>query len=191
MIAPPAIKIFLLVVAGLLLLPSIASTQDYRSLSSDAYLRRPTQTLDQTHFAPLVASDGHFRFDCPGLLETAGASTFVSTTGSDADGIGTAAQPWGSITHAMTQIEDGSTVWVGSGLYRGQVELSGIFKEGVTVRACHPYRAQLRNANNVDQVVVCFTCQGVTFEGFDIAHTHKRHRRGRNLCDAGAGSAPV
>lgn len=170
------IKNLLLVSAGLLLLPVILlapagqpASSAPRSHQDKRSAQAPAQS-EQVHFAPLVASEGHFRFDCPGLLETAGANYFVSTTGSDEVGLGTAAQPWRSISYAMTLIEDGSTVWVGAGLYRGQVELTGIFKQGVTVRACHPYQTRLRNANSVDQVVVCFTCQGVTFEGFDIAH---------------------
>lgn len=47
------------------------------------------------------------------------------------------------------------------------MRLNGIFEQGVTVRSEIPYRALLRNNGTV---IICFYGQGITLEGFDIAH---------------------
>jgi hypothetical protein len=93
---------------------------------------------------------------------------YVAPDGDDGDGDGSAEYPWATITHALDQVPDGSTILVQPGTYEGQVRLRGSFEQGVTVRAAVPYQARLRHDGTV---VTCFYGQGITLQGFDIAHT--------------------
>jgi len=94
---------------------------------------------------------------------------YVAVNGSDTTGNGTLSSPWATIPHALEVVPDGSTVLVRPGIYTGRVSLSGHFQLGVTVRSEVPYQAQLRNN---DRVIVSYAgCDGITIEGFDIAHT--------------------
>lgn len=93
---------------------------------------------------------------------------YVATTGNDKSGDGSARRPWGTIGHALDHVPDGAVVLVQPGLYIGQVELRGTFAQGVIIRSEIPYQAQLRH----DSVVVAgYEAQGITLEGFDIAHS--------------------
>ncbi len=97
------------------------------------------------------------------------AGYYVATTGSDVTGTGTSANPWATITHAITRVPDGSTILVKPGLYIGRVRLSGRFILGVTIRSEVPYQARLQNS--ADKVLTTYDgVSGVTLEGFDIAH---------------------
>lgn len=100
--------------------------------------------------------------------EAKGPTYYVATDGSDSDGDGSASSPWATITYATDQAVDGSTVLVRPGRYEGRQLLNGRYEEGLIVRSEVPYQAQLRNDG---RVLTCFTCEGVTVEGFDIAHT--------------------
>jgi hypothetical protein len=93
---------------------------------------------------------------------------YVATDGSDDTGDGSSGSPWATITHALDNVPDGSLILVRSGTYAGRVRLRGTFSQGVTVRSEVPYQAQLRNDSTV---VSCFYGQGITLEGFDIAHS--------------------
>jgi hypothetical protein len=96
------------------------------------------------------------------------AQTFyVATGGNDGSGNGSVGAPWATITHALDTVPDGSTVLVRPGTYFGRVNLRGTFANGVTVRSEIPYQARLRYDATV---VICFYGQGITLEGFDIAH---------------------
>jgi hypothetical protein len=98
-----------------------------------------------------------------------GTTYYVSTTGVDAPGNGTNANPWRTITYALDHVPDGSTILVKPGDYVGRVRLRGDFALGVTVRSEVPYQARLRNT--ADKVITTYDgCRGVTLEGFDIAH---------------------
>ena len=92
---------------------------------------------------------------------------YVATDGSDLTGEGSDNNPWATITQALDNVPDGSTIWVRSGTYIGRVRLRGTFAEGVVVRSEVPYQARLRHNSTV---VTCFYGQGITLEGFDIAH---------------------
>jgi hypothetical protein len=92
---------------------------------------------------------------------------YVATDGRNEGGDGSAERPWASITHALRQVPDGAIILVQPGTYEGQVELLGRFEQGVIVRAAEPYLVRLRDDHTV---VICFTCAGITLEGFDIAH---------------------
>jgi hypothetical protein len=106
----------------------------------------------------------------PGLsaLARPAASYYVATTGSNSSGDGSIGSPWATIGYALGQVPDGSTILVRPGTYIGQVRLDEIFAVGVTVRSEVLYQARLRNNNTV---VTCYYGQGITLEGFDIAHS--------------------
>lgn len=112
------------------------------------------------------------------------AQTFyVATNGSDATGNGSLESPWASIGGALSHLHDdqidGATVLVRPGTYTGRQSLVGTFSQGVTVRSEVPYQARLRHTS---QTVVAYQnnrgASGITFEGFDIAHS-------------GAGASPL
>ncbi|MGH1346183.1 MAG: hypothetical protein ACRBN8_31750 [Nannocystales bacterium] len=96
------------------------------------------------------------------------APTFmVAADGVDATGDGTSMSPWATLSHAVTQVPDGAVIEVGPGEYVGPQELLGEFDLGITVRAVPPYQARLRHSG---PVVTLARAQGITVEGFDIAH---------------------
>ena len=104
-----------------------------------------------------------------GLTVTAqGNVYYVATDGDDTTGDGSASNPWATITHALVSVPDGSTILVRPGTYTGRVRLRGTFAQGVTVRSEVAYQARLRHDSTV---VTCFYGQGITLEGFDIAHS--------------------
>ncbi len=94
-------------------------------------------------------------------------SFYVATDGDDTTGNGSSGSPWATITHAVDTVPDGSLVLVRPGTYFGRQRLRQSFTNGITVRSKVPYQARLRND---DQVITCFTGQGISIEGFDIAH---------------------
>ncbi len=96
-----------------------------------------------------------------------GAVYHVATDGDDGGGDGSAGAPWATIGHAIGEVPDGSTILVAPGTYDGQVDLDASFAEGVVVRSEVMYQARLRSHGTVVRV---FTGQGITLEGFDIAH---------------------
>ena len=111
------------------------------------------------------------------LASFVSAQTFyVATNGSDATGTGSLASPWASIGGALGRLHDNqidnATVLVRPGTYTGRQSLVGTFSQGVTVRSEVPYQARLRHSS---QAVVAYVngrgASGITFEGFDIAHS--------------------
>jgi hypothetical protein len=111
------------------------------------------------------------------FVATASAQTYyVATTGNDSTGNGSLASPWATIGGALGRLHDnnvdGATVLVRPGTYTGRQSLVGTFAEGVTVRSEVPYQARLRHSS---QTVVAYVngrgASGITFEGFDIAHS--------------------
>ena len=99
---------------------------------------------------------------------------YVAPNGSDSTGDGSVEKPWATIPQALRSVPDGSTILVRPGVYTGRLRLRSfrpdvIFTQGVTVRSETPYAAQLRASDST--VVTCYeACQGITLEGFDIAH---------------------
>ena len=96
-------------------------------------------------------------------------SFYVATDGNNSSGDGSQANPWANISFAIDQVVDGSTIEVEAGTYTGRVNLDRKFQTGVLIRSSSPYQAKLRHNNGA--VVTCFSCQGITLEGFDIAHS--------------------
>ena len=109
---------------------------------------------------------------CPQVEAPAGTVYYVDVAGDDGAGDGSAGAPWATITHALDNAEDGSTILVRPGTYSGRVRMRGSFQQGVTVRSEVPYQARLRH----DGTVLTFYthpsgCEGITLEGFDVAHS--------------------
>ncbi len=101
-----------------------------------------------------------------------GPVLYVATDGSDdTAGDGSISAPFATITHALDQAPDGAVILVRPGEYHGRIRIRGTFATGVTVRSELPYLARLRND---DRVITAYAdargCQGITIEGFDIAH---------------------
>jgi len=99
---------------------------------------------------------------------------YVAVNGVDAVGNGSRTNPWATIGFAIDNVVDGATILVGPGTYRGRVRLDQKFQNGIVIRSEPVYQAKLRHNNG--SAVICFTCQGVTLEGFDIAHSADNNR---------------
>jgi len=104
-------------------------------------------------------------------LQAQGNVYYVATDGDDNNGNGSSGTPWATITWALDHIPDSSTVLVRPGTYHGRIRIRGTFARGAFVRSEVPYRARLRHNATV---ITCYQhtngCQGITLEGFDIAH---------------------
>ena len=103
---------------------------------------------------------------------SSGVATFyVATDGNDGTGDGSLADPWATITFALDSVPDGSEIVVRPGTYNGRIRMRGTFPNGVVVRSEVPYAARLRNN---DRVLTFYDdprgVEGITLEGFDIAH---------------------
>jgi len=104
------------------------------------------------------------------LTAATNAQTFyVATNGSDQPSNGSQTNPWATISYAIDRVSDGAIIEVAPGTYNGRVRLDQAFNNRVVIRSTQAYKARLRY--NAGAVVICFTCRGVTMEGFDIAHS--------------------
>ncbi len=98
-----------------------------------------------------------------------GGVYYVAPDGSDVAGDGSAERPWATLTHAAASIpDDGSTVIVRDGVYRGRVRLSRRFSRRAVFRAEHPYRARLENGTPDERVVAVFGAANLELAGFEI-----------------------
>jgi hypothetical protein len=97
-----------------------------------------------------------------------GGTFHVATGGNDSTGDGSSGEPWATIEHALGEVPDGALILVAPGTYVGRTRLDDVFASGVVVRSEVPYQAQLRNNG---PVVTSYYGQGITLEGFDIAHS--------------------
>jgi len=107
------------------------------------------------------------------LLLTAGLSAqaqgtyWVAADGSDATGDGSEAKPWATISYAAEHIPDnGSTVLVRDGVYRGRVRLNRRFSQRATFRAQNPCRAQL--VHTTESVVTVYGGANIEINGFEV-----------------------
>lgn len=97
---------------------------------------------------------------------------FVATDGANLPDNGSAAAPWATIEYALTRVPDGSLVLVRPGTYSGRIRVRGSFAQGVTVRSEVPYRARLRHSATVLTIYNdSANVEGITIEGFDVAHS--------------------
>ena len=101
-------------------------------------------------------------------LPATAATFWVATDGDDMTGDGSEVDPWATIEHAVDSVPDGSEIVVEPGTYVGEVRFDPQFATGIVVRSQEPYRALLRHSATVIKI---FTGQGITIEGFDIAHS--------------------
>jgi hypothetical protein len=92
---------------------------------------------------------------------------YVAKDGVDDPRNGSAQRPWATITYAVKQVPDGATILVRPGTYQGRVSLDRRAVKGIAVRAEVPYQVELRHYGKVIQ---CYGCEGITLEGFDVAH---------------------
>lgn len=111
------------------------------------------------------------RAEAPDDASFLGGTFYVATDGDDTTGDGSAANPWATITQALDSIPDQSLVLVRAGTYSGRIRVRGTFPIGVTVRSEIDYGARLRH----NGTVMTFYShpngvEGITVEGFDIAH---------------------
>jgi len=98
-----------------------------------------------------------------------GGTYWVAADGSDSTGDGSAARPWATLTYAAARIpDDGSTVVVRNGVYRGLVRISRRFRLRAVFRAENPYRARLENAARDQRVVAIFGGANFELSGFEI-----------------------
>ena len=103
-------------------------------------------------------------------ITNAKAQTFhVAPSGVDQTNAGSQAQPWATISFALDQVSNGATIEVAPGTYNGRVRLDQQFSSAVTIRSSLPYQARLRHDGGA--ALICFSCQGIIVEGFDIAHS--------------------
>lgn len=101
-----------------------------------------------------------------------GGTFYVATDGDDTNGDGSPAMPWATITEALDNVPDQSLVLVRPGTYNGRIRIRGTFAVGVTVRSEVPYAARLRhNAQVITAYAHSNGVEGITLEGFDIAHS--------------------
>ncbi|MFT5197005.1 MAG: hypothetical protein ACI9EW_001127 [Cellvibrionaceae bacterium] len=97
---------------------------------------------------------------------------YVAEGGSDTLGNGSSNSPWASIAHALTQVDDGSTILVRPGTYFGRQRIRGVFAIGVTVKSETRYKAILENNATVLTVYGSDAdVSGITIEGFEIRHS--------------------
>jgi len=112
--------------------------------------------------------DTRLAFLLLGALCASAQTYHVSTGGSDGGGNGSAGSPWATIQHALSQVPDGSLILVAPGTYNGRIRLQERFTNGVIVRSEQRYMARLRHN---ETVITCYDGEGITLEGFDIAHS--------------------
>jgi hypothetical protein len=96
---------------------------------------------------------------------------YVATNGDDSNGDGSTSSPWATITNALDNAVDGSTIFVLPGTYNGRVRVRGSFPNGVLVKSQIPYEAKFRHNGTVMTAYAHSSgCHGITFEGLDVAH---------------------
>jgi hypothetical protein len=106
----------------------------------------------------------------PAVLNAQGSTYYVATNGSDTTGDGSSSRPWATIRKAFQSVQDGDLVLVRPGTYNGTVVLRDrSLTQGITIRSEIPYKAQLRTSSLHTVKVV--SVSGITFEGFDLAHS--------------------
>lgn len=121
-----------------------------------------------TLFALLMARTAVFQPLRTAAQPASPAATFYVATNGDDDNDGSLGAPWATITYAVNNVPDGSTILVQPGQYMQRVRLDGQFASGITVKSAVPYQAQLRWSGA--STVISYYGQNITLEGFEITH---------------------
>jgi hypothetical protein len=100
--------------------------------------------------------------------EAGPATFFVDPAAVVGAGDGSSGNPWANIQEAVDSAPDGALILVRPGTYNGRQRLRRLFANGITVRSETPYQARLRHTGTV---ITAYEAQGITLEGFDIAHS--------------------
>ena len=103
-------------------------------------------------------------------LACAQTTFWVATDGVDSPANGSEISPWRTITYALDRVPDASLILVKPGTYSGRIRIRGNFPMGVTVRSQVRYQARLRAHEAVLTIYDGNEIQGISIEGFDIAH---------------------
>jgi hypothetical protein len=94
---------------------------------------------------------------------------YLSPTGSDSAGDGSAARPWQTIRHATDAVPDnGSTILLKDGVYVGTQSLGRSFTQTCTIKAEHAYGAQLESPADSTRAFNCYSGANARFEGLNI-----------------------
>ena len=136
------------------------------------FFHLPLSLLSVSLLCLLLTAPGRPAFATRENETPQGSVYYVAVDGDDGSGDGSTANPWSTITHALDNVPDGSTVLLRPGIYNGRARLRGAFPQGVTVRSENPYRAILQND---DRVITAYKedsgVYGITLEGFEIRHS--------------------
>jgi hypothetical protein len=103
-------------------------------------------------------------------IASATAGTYyLSPTGSDTAGDGSAAHPWKTIRHATDVVPDnGSTILLKDGVYVGTQSLGRTFAQTCTIKAENPYGARLQSPADSTRAFNCYNGANARFEGLNI-----------------------
>ncbi|MGQ0798916.1 MAG: hypothetical protein ACT4NL_02230 [Pseudomarimonas sp.] len=134
--------------------------------------QQPSRMVPPGGRRPLITLLGSLVALLLSLSATAQTTFFVATNGVDLPANGSATSPWATIEFALQQVADGSIILVRPGTYTGRIRVRGQFTQGVLVRSEVAYRARLRHNSTVLTVFNdSANIEGISFEGFDIAHS--------------------
>lgn len=135
-------------------------------------MKKKQSSKKSSIFLVLILATTALLASLPLFASTQAGPFFVATNGSDTTGDGSLANPWATITHALDNVPDDSTILVRPGLYVGRIRVRGTFSQGVTVRSEVPYQAILENN---ERVITAYShpdgVQGIDIEGFEIRHS--------------------
>ena len=99
----------------------------------------------------------------------AGSTWYLSPGGSDSTGIGSRQKPWRTIRFATSKApDDGSTINLLDGVYKGTESVARQFTKTCTVRAENPCRARLRSPPDANRALTCYNVSNVAFQGLEI-----------------------
>ncbi|MDR0870096.1 MAG: hypothetical protein LBN39_04815 [Planctomycetaceae bacterium] len=97
------------------------------------------------------------------------AEFYVSPTGSDRTGAGTADKPWATLGAAVRSVpDDGSTLILKDGVYAGFQMWSRRFEKGLIIKAEHPYHARLTSRKGTNRVLYLEKLSKVIFDGLEF-----------------------
>ena len=106
------------------------------------------------------------------VADTSGRILYVSTRGNDyADGAGTLAKPFLTLSHAVTVVEAGDTILLADGTYPEAVSMkrSGAPGHYITIRAAHPGMAKLVVGSGADYSALALVGVGwVRVQGLNV-----------------------